>query len=74
MLEKNIVNESRRVFRYPRRVNDIWKKLFREKKVNKISSWCVRVKIQKINIKIPKDKNLFFLIPLDWTEFLADIH
>ena len=56
---KDIVNESGRVFRYPRWVNDIWKKLLREEEINIISSWCVRIIIQKIDIEISKDKNLF---------------
>ena len=56
---KDIVNESGRVFRYPRWVSDIWKKLLREEEINIICSWCVRIIVQKIDIKISKDKNLF---------------
>ena len=56
---KDVVSKGRRMRRYPRWMNDIWQKLILEKKINIICDSCTRVIIQKIDIEISKDKDMF---------------
>ena len=45
--------------RYSGWMNDVWQELLGEEKINIISDRCTRVVIQKVDIEISKDKDLF---------------
>ena len=45
--------------RYSGWMNDVWQELLGEKKIDIISERCTRVVIQRVDIEISKDKDLF---------------
>ena len=58
-IRKDIINKSSRMCRYYGWMNDVWQELLREKEIDIISNRSARVMVQKVDVEISKDKDLF---------------